>query len=554
MLRLRPVKPVELLCSLGTAWVVVQVALVHRWFARPFAVWIGLDDAYVAAAGRRLIDGHWVPYVDAVSHRGPLLYWVSGLLQLFGGSDPWLPIRTGALLFAEAAVVLIFATGALAKRPLAGFIGAAAFAFATTFAMPPHDGIGLNGELVAVPFSLAAMLATVAGVRSSTPPERRVWLAALAGLLATVGGLGKQPAMAHLIPIALWWAGDALRRRQGGASDWRPVVALGVGAITPWLAVLSFYLRTGHVRALLYYLFTYNRKVYFAPVTASYAIESTYAFCREHAEFVLILAVASAWAAARLWSEVRSPRSVRSWLVAWAESGLVSTVALHALLAFWSGAATFRYFEHYFVTALPWMGLWFGLTVDDAFTSLRARKGWATGLVVTVLCSSMAVLGKVHVYWLEGQRRTGVFGNPMDEPVTNYVKTTTRPQDTIFAWGFAPEYYVSTGRKAASRFVYTTFVAGLVPWFDSLTLEQENALAVPGARELLLRELDASKPELVLDVPSSMRGRSMRRYDQLAAWLERGYCYETTIVGRNSHVASVYRRKRGECANPMPLR
>ena len=551
--RLKSLRALDLIYGLGTAWVLVQLALAHRWFTRPFSVWIGLDDAYVAAAGQRLLDGHWLPYVDAVSHRGPLLYWISAILQSVS-TDGWMGPRLGSFLFAEAAAVLIFAIGAAAKRPFAGFFGAAVFTFATTFAMAPHDGMAFNGELVAVPFVLGAVLVTVYGLRDEVSAERRVWIAALAGFLTTLGALGKQPALAHLVPIALWWASDQARRRGSSKTDWRPLIGIVVGAVTPWLALLSFYLRTGHLRTLLYYLFTYNKKVYFAPVTAGMAVESTYAYFRMHSEVVLIVLVVGAWAAAQWLSSVQRIRSPRSWLEAYAETGLISTVAFNGLLAFGAAVATFRFFDHYFVTAVPWVGLWAGLIVDGSLKSLPARRAWASAILVSTVCLFLAITGVVHRHWLDGQRRMGLFGDPHDEPVTNYIIATTRPGDRIFTWGFAPEYYVSTRRKAASRFVFTTFVSGLVPWFDHMTIDQENALAVPGSRDLLIRELEANQPELVLDVPSSLRGRSMRRYEQLAAWLERSYCYEATIVGRNSHVADVYRRKSGECSRSMPPR
>lgn len=550
--RLKHLRALDLIYGLGTAWVVVQLALAHRWYTRPFPVWIGLDDAYVAAAGQRLLDGHWLPYVDAVSHRGPLLYWISAMLQSIASG--WMGPRIGSFVFAEAVAVLVFAIGAACKRSFAGFFGAAVFTYATSFAMQPHDGMAFNGELVAVPFVAAAVLATVYGVRDDTPSERRVWLAALAGFLVTLGAFCKQPALAHLVPIALWWLSDSMRRSGPSKIDWRPAVGMAVGALTPWLALLSFYVRTGHVRTLLYYLFTYNKKVYFAPVTASIAVESTYGFFRLHADLILMMVVVGAWALVQWLASVKQVRSLRSWLEGYAETGMATTVAFNAVLAFVAASATFRYFDHYFVTAVPWVGLWGGLLVERALTSLPLRRAWASGIVVASVCLFLAIVGKVHLHWLDGQRRMGVFGDPHDEPVTNYIVATTRPEDRIFTWGFAPEYYVSTGRKAASRFVYTTFVAGLVPWFDHMTIEQENALAVPGARDLLIRELDANRPELVLDVPSSMRGRSMRRYEQLAAWLEGSYCYEATIVGRNGHVADAYRRKRGECSRAMPPR
>jgi hypothetical protein len=66
--------------------------------------------------------------------------------------------------------------------------------------------------------------------------------------------------------------------------------------------------------------------------------------------------------------------------------------------------------------------------------------------------------------WLHGERRLGYFGNPADEPVTNYIVEHTGQDDYIFVWGFAPEFYTTAHRRSASKFIYTTFVGGMVPW------------------------------------------------------------------------------------------
>lgn len=535
MIRLPSIRFKGIAYGLGMLWLLVQVAWIHRWFVHPYAVWIGCDEAYIAAFGERMLEGHWVPYVDAVSHRGPVLYWVSAILLALGGHNNWAAIRAGAWIFAEISVVLVFAIGAAARRPLAGFIGAAVLVWSVTFAFAPHDGIALNGEIVSLPFVLGATLLTLLGTRDQQRAERRPWMAAAAGALAVLGGLCKQPAFLHLLPLAVWWWSDA-RKRQAclGKADWRPMLALFVGAATPLLALGSFYLRVGHVRALFYYLITYNRRVYLAPITMGVAIEALYGFCRSHAELVVLVVVGAAGWFGRMMLVTERLRSGRSWLAAYNSEALSSTVTANAMLAFVGACSTFRFFDHYFVSAVPWFGLMVGWIVDGQLATGVARSpmraAWARAMIVGSLVALLAVMGKVHMHWLDGQRRLGFFGDPHDEPITNYVVANTLPTDRIFTWGFAPEYYVSTGRRAASRFVYTTFVAGLVPWFDRFTTEQEDALAVPGSRELLLRELEIARPELVLDVANSLRNRSMRRYELLASYLETTYCYEASTL------------------------
>ena len=91
----------------------------------------------------------------------------------------------------------------------------------------------------------------------------------------------------------------------------------------------------------------------------------------------------------------------------------------------------------------------------------------------------------------------------------------------------------------------------MVPWFEWISREEEDKLAVPGARALLIQELEDERPPLIIDVPTSMDGRSMRRYPSLASHLEANYCFAITIFGHNGRVADIYHRRTD--ARPCPL-
>jgi hypothetical protein len=102
----------------------------------------------------------------------------------------------------------------------------------------------------------------------------------------------------------------------------------------------------------------------------------------------------------------------------------------------------------------------------------------------------------------------------------------------MFVWGFQPWDYIDCKRKPASRYVFTTFVMGYVPWFDEPE-EKERERMTPGSHELLVRELEATKPAVVIDVPIGWR--SMDRYPDLAPFLA-SYCLLTTDGGRRVFV------------------
>src|ERR1043165_130300 len=63
------------------------------WFFYAHNAPVHFDDGYVTAVGERLLSGHWLPYVDAASHRGPVMYWLAALAQALGGRMEWYGVR-----------------------------------------------------------------------------------------------------------------------------------------------------------------------------------------------------------------------------------------------------------------------------------------------------------------------------------------------------------------------------------------------------------------------------------------------------------------------------
>ncbi|MCU0692578.1 MAG: hypothetical protein MUF54_14350, partial [Polyangiaceae bacterium] len=315
------------------------------------------------------------------------------------------------------------------------------------------------------------------------------------------------------------------------------------------------YARAHQLPSLLYYYFTYNRVIYLDPVTAGYAIESTYLYARNQIQLLLITALLCAWVAARV-----AARSREHGLFAGIfRHSLSTTTALNLLVALTGAVGTFRFWGHYFITALPWFGFLVGLVLEEhlrapAQSPSRAASPLRIALPVGVVVALSFILCPLTRIFLDGQRRAGSFANPSDDPVVRYIGSHSRPADAILVWGFAPDLYVSAHRKSATRFVFTTFPAGIVPWFHWMSLAQENALQVPGARAVMLQELAHARPPLVVDVPDTLHGRSIRRYDELAAFVESNYCFDTSLQTGGGRLAFIYRRRdlSGPCTQPLP--
>jgi hypothetical protein len=81
-----------------TSGIAVFYGLRAAWYFFDMNAALHFDDGYVTAVGERLLDGHLLPYVDAASHRGPVMYWLAALAQALGGRMEWYGIRALASL------------------------------------------------------------------------------------------------------------------------------------------------------------------------------------------------------------------------------------------------------------------------------------------------------------------------------------------------------------------------------------------------------------------------------------------------------------------------
>jgi hypothetical protein len=148
-----------------------------------------------------------------------------------------------------------------------------------------------------------------------------------------------------------------------------------------------------------------------------------------------------------------------------------------------------------------------------------------------------------------------VFGEKVDgrvghdrtvNDVAKFIRATTAPDDRIFVWGFSPWIYEYASRRPAGRYVFETYVTGMVPWFwEKRSIEA--ARVVPGSVEALLGDLEREKPVVVVDAGSVMMARPMRAYAPFARFLHDEYCFELRVGAFD-----LYRRKASDARCAVP--
>ncbi len=515
-----------IIAVLFSAWVVARA---HLFFFSPPAILNWYDEGYVVAFARRMLEGSLLPYVDAVSHRGPLLYWVTAVAVALGEPFSWAPVRILALGCTLLNVLLVFLAARRADHVLAGAIAALGIPIALLLGMElPMDGMAFGGELLLNVFAMASLWLLVTALRG-----RHAWrLVLIAGALAGLSVLTKQIAAALLPALALWPIAAALSRRDWGASErYKLAAAFPIGVAIPLAALVVRYAAAGELGTLFYYMVTYNSEVYLAPITPQLRTQADHKLILNEITLIALALAVLAWAITRPLAGAKGWRDLpRSY----DEHGFIATVGLAALLALLFGNAAGRGFHHYFVMHVPWFGLLAGLLLERAIRDMGSSMKlgaltWALVLLPGCVLLERGWRWRQERFTLEKAANIA-WRNPKEASICKFIHQHSTPRDTLFVWGFTPALYTTCERHAASRYLYTTFVTGFVPWFDEPRSVEERRVT-PGSRAILLRELASARPAVIVDAPDLMGDRSISSYPEFASFVSAHYCSAGTRDG-----------------------
>ena len=515
----------DLPAYLAGLWAFAVLVWAHLFFMKPPAILHGLDEGYVNAFCWRMTEGKWLPFVDGVSHRGPLMYWMVAIAIKLSTPLSWMPLRVVSMLVGVGTLVFTFLAGWRARKPLAGAVGAVSIIIVYLLAMMPIDGLAYSGEHAANVFIMAALF-TLTAALDKNKPAPSLPLVITAGALGALGVLSKQVAAASLVPLGLWVLAAATTRPNLAKRDrWKLVLGFGLGVAVPVLVTVIRYASEGELKTLIYYTFTYNSEVYLGPYTRQAKIDVLVGWSANNGVLLGILAAVSLWAITR---PLAAAPKLRQLPRAWDEHGFVATVGVGALLASLASNSPLRGFIHYYLAVVPWCGLLLGLVVERALETRHTLAPHRDAVIRALVLAPMVVVAAMGVgtrfSGFARDRAKGGFGDMHGSPICKYVQAHSGPKDTLFVWGFLPEIYTACERKPATRYVLTTFISGFVPWFDKATKAEDDARAVPGSRDIVLRELEESKPPIIIDAPKSLGNRPMKRYEVLARYLDQHYC------------------------------
>lgn len=502
-----------------TIWVAalgVLLALWITWLRWPTfdAIW-NLDEGIHTTIARTILDGG-VMYRDAIDQRTPLTYYfTAGVFSVVGLNNLW------ALHLVLAGIISAtgFALFLIARQwhgTVAGIWAAGIFAALSSSLFYPGDAYAYNTEWFVILFtSWSAWWFW----RSWSRP--RFWSMFGVGVGYAAAFLCKQPGLLDFgVPFLVIVHRLAINRIS--AADARSLLAaLALGFLTVTSLAFGYFWWRGALADFYFYAWTYNLVYYGADIHEFDRLRSLAALGGIlRIEYPLVLLAVLATVIMALIKLIRSAPA----------GGTENTQAPAIFLLAWlvlscAGALSAgRVYGHYYIQTLPAIALaaaWMmnALTVRIFANGNRWLKLTCTALVLT---TAVALV----VSPLRGRSRPR-FGPDASMTAAEFVRARSEPNDRVFVWGYHPDFYLYADRAPASRFIYCSFLTGLVPWLNTAPDQDTSYAIVPGTMETLLQELDHSRPAFVVDTSlAPYRGFAkypLEKFPRLDAFIAANY-------------------------------
>ena len=191
---------------------------------------------------------------------------------------------------------------------------------------------------------------------------------------------------------------------------------------------------------------------------------------------------------------------------------------LWLLSAAMSVAVGLRFFGHYYLQLLP------PLCLITAGALVKRAEPIARGTVALALTAAagFTIVGFVARPWAD---------EPKYQRVSAYLERHLHESDRVFVWGHEPEIYWASGALPGTRFLSDGFVNG--NWGGRPPGDRSSDVPTPGARQMLMSDLQVKRPRYILDTsPAAFRGSQyhpMKSIPELQRYVDRGYRYVRKI-------------------------
>lgn len=464
-----------------------------------------VDEAVSALIAESWLAGG-VPYRDAIDQRGPVTYWIYAAVFAVTSVHDMTAVHWALLwlIFFTAGGVLIFGQR---LRPGADGVAigylAAFLVVLCSFTYRRSQLLAFHTEWPLMLASTLAMGCVWCALQRSDAGRPHGWYLLASGTFFGLGFLSKQPGIfdagAAALFVLLWqWRKGRLLSR----TTWRFGILLAVGFFTTLALTGCYFAWRGAFDDFIFYYWTYNVEHYTAVVSVADRLASLDPFAhRRH------------YLTANPLLLVGCLLTVGASLYRWVSRQQVDgrlLVVLWLLFGYFGASYSGRNFGHYFIQIIVPAGLATAFALVGVWRRLSPKHGMVRRLpdmaVVTrgllIAAVAVAVMAPVvrfsgelgwHHVWKErpeDRRRQALLAA---------IRQQTAAEASIFVWGYYPELYVLAPRRPASRYSNTNYLTGMLPWENHQRGVDTSAHIVDGAWDILIRELAASRPALVVD-------------------------------------------------------
>jgi hypothetical protein len=522
----------RLLLALAAALLIVRLPSL----AQP----MGPDQGLYAYVGDRILHGE-LAYRDAWDQKPPGIHYVYATLRSLSARD--LVVPAADLVAAALIAALLWALGSRLGGPVAGGVSAVIFLLLSDPSFARYGGVRVRAQAetfiaVAITAALALVLRGAPGSpgspgsrgsrgSSGSSGSRRAGLLAAGVLLGAAFALKYNAGLYVLVVL--------LALSVTGGLALLDVIWIAAGALVIPLTLLAVFWRGGALNDLYQSTIAYNL-LYSGETYASRwdMVRYLLTFPVQHARVDALWFVGGLGCLVLL---VAGARRRGVWLpVAW--------VAIACLSIAINGS---RNLPQYFLQAAPALALAAGVAATLALPHLPAvARGvivllvaggvWRAGgdpfpkLARNVWHDTQYVIGRIdrrtHLAKYGGTRDLDKYSALDNMDIGAFLASKTRPDETVYVFGFSPGAYVYANRRSASRFF----------WSRPVILDfnhQDPHYGVAGLRA----DLERTRPAYVVlqhhdwspDVQDS--GPFFMSQPLLADWLRAGYHHVPLIDG-----------------------
>ncbi|MGD1041947.1 MAG: glycosyltransferase family 39 protein [Sedimentisphaerales bacterium] len=462
-------------------WVAIIVVIIAAAVIRGrlLSVPFERDEGEYAYIAQQILKGV-PPYVSAYSMKLPGIYVVYALIMtLFGQTHTG--IHLGLLIFNAATIFVVF----LLAQKLFGSIAAVAAggAYSILSMTAQVTGLWANAEHFVVLPALVGLLL----ICNSNGKIGYVRLL-IAGLLFGLAFIIKQHGIFFPMFGALYLLYSGLRNKP---IKWTKVIVAQVvfaaGAVTPFVLVCFFFWRNGTFDKFWFWTFTYARG--YATVVPLDRVWELFAWPAENIieeSFpIWVLSIFGFFA-------VTVIKRYRRWAV------LTAGFFVFSFLAVCPG---FYFRGHYFIFLLPAAAILAGAglaAIDIFFQRIMPviLRVFIIGAIGLGAAGYSLYQQREYLFELspEDVCRKVYDANPFPESlrIAEFVRANSRPDATIAVIGSEPQICFYSGRRSATKYIYTYPLMELQP--SAMQMQEE-----------MIAQIETANPEFVIfvDIPMS---------------------------------------------------